>query len=71
MYSTSFGTEIDGREVQVLVPRVIGNTIVSQAQAERHFFKTHRHLGIFDTIAHARMYANRLHLQQAKLMRQR
>ena len=67
VYSTSFRIEADGRFYEVLVPRVVNNKVVSKAQAERHYYRTKRHLGIFDTPAHATNYAIRLHRQQAKL----
>lgn len=67
VWSTSFGTEIDGRSVEVLVPRVANGKILSEPQAEARYFRTRQQLGIFDTPTHATQYANRLHIQQAKL----
>jgi hypothetical protein len=67
VYSASFGTEVDGRSVEVLVPLAQDGRIMSVPQAEQRFFRTKQHLGIFDTPAHATQYGNRLHIQQAKL----
>lgn len=67
VFSAIFGITIDGRQVYVVLPRVVGTRIVSNTQAFQHFMKTKRHLGIFDTLSHAKSYAHRLHLQQASL----
>lgn len=71
--SVSFQQEIrlDSRTVnlEVLMPQVIGNRVVSSAAALRHFQSTGQHLGMFDTAAHATSYAKRLHLWQAAYYR--
>lgn len=69
VWSTSFGAEVDGREVEILVPRVVNGQVVTRPQAEMHYYKTGQHLGIFDNAVHANLYANKLHLQQAALSR--
>lgn len=69
--STSFGAEINGQEVEVLVPQVIPvggkYKIVSAQQAKLYYSRTKQHLGIFDTWQHANLYSNKLHLQQARI----
>lgn len=57
--------EIDG--VQVLMPTVVGNRVVSDKTALREFFRTGRHLGIFNSIQNAKIYSRTLHLQQARI----
>ena len=61
----SIGVGIDGREV--LIPTVSDDgRVLSDAEALAQFRKTGRHLGMFDTPAHATTYAQQLHEQQAK-----
>ena len=64
VFSTSF-TDDQGREV--LVPRVVGKSIVSPQEAWQNYKKTGQHLGIFRNSAAADAYAQALHLQQARL----
>ncbi len=61
--SMSFSTDAG----EVLCPTVVGNKILSERAAERHCLATKEQLGIFDSIRHANKYAERLHLQQARL----
>lgn len=62
--SISIGTDAG----EVLIPRVIaGQGVVSEDRAVRHYRRTGRHLGIFDTSRHADLYGERLHRQQAHL----
>jgi hypothetical protein len=63
VFSESFN--IDGREV--LLPRVIGNRVVSPDRAVEHYMKTGEHLGIFKNWRHANAYSNQLHLQQQQI----
>lgn len=75
VFSASCGVDMDGREVQMLYPTVIPAgagkwQIVSRDRGCNYAIRTGKHLGIFDTIAHAKAYANRLHLQQARLGQQ-
>jgi len=63
------------RGAEVLVPTVIRRggkwVIVHDKGALSHYYSTGRHLGIFDTPAHATSYANRLHQQQAAAAKKR
>jgi hypothetical protein len=59
--STSFN--IGGREV--LVPRVVGNRVVSPREALLNYLETGKHLGVFKNVAAANSYAELLHRQQA------
>lgn len=68
VYTTSFSTMVDGRNVEILIPQVIPGKILSARAAWNYYWvKRHQHLGIFDNVTHANMYARRLHLQQARL----
>lgn len=62
--SITIGGE-DG-EPAILLPTVIGNKVVSNEEAIRHFRQTGENLGTFDTEAHADAYAESLHEAQAK-----
>jgi hypothetical protein len=53
------------RNLEVLMPEVIGQSVVSARQALNHFERTGQHLGMFDSVAHANSYAVRLHNWQA------
>ena len=54
------------RNLEVLMPEVIGNSVVSARSALKHFQSTGQHLGMFDSVAHANSYAVKLHNWQAK-----
>lgn len=56
---------IDG--AQVLMPTVVGNRVVSDRAALQEYFRTGRHLGIFNSVNNARIYSRTLHLQQARI----
>ncbi len=65
--SVSFGIQLkNGRRAEVLVPSVVGNRVVSDSEAWHQYTNTGRHLGIFDTPAHATTYAKALHEWQAR-----
>jgi len=69
VYTTSFSTEINGRNAEVLIPTVIQGKILSPRQAWIYYFvRRKKFLGVFDSIAHANMYAIKLHRQQATLV---
>lgn len=59
--SMSFGTDIG----ETLVPTVVGDRVVSDKQAMRHFYKTGQNLGVFTSPQAANIYAALLHRQQA------
>lgn len=50
----------------VLIPTVVGNKVVSNAEAIAHYRKTGEHLGIFHSEAAANAYAQQLHERQAQ-----
>lgn len=50
---------------EVLIPTVVGNSIVSPNEAIDNYFKTGQYLGKFNTPEEADSYANILHEQQA------
>lgn len=54
------------RGVEVLMPKVIGNRVVGDKQADAHFNSTGRHLGMFANWHQADRYAVALHNWQAK-----
>ena len=60
---------------EILVPTVIARNgkwvVVSDRTALNHALSTGRHLGIFDTPAHATKYAIRLHLEQPRYQQRR
>lgn len=61
----SMSFEVGGKEV--LVPTVSADgRIMTDDQAVAAYRRTHLHLGIFDTPAHATAYAERLHQAQAE-----
>jgi hypothetical protein len=61
----SMGVEKDGK--QYLIPRVVGDKILSPDDAYAYFLRTGEHLGSFDTPQHSDQYAQRLHQRQAAL----
>lgn len=73
VFSASSGVTIDGRRYEMLFPTVIPINgkykVVPVGQAYRYALRTGKHLGIFDTPAHANAYAIRLHRQQAAIMK--
>lgn len=60
--SISIGTD----NGEVLIPTVIGNRVVSNEEAIRHYRKTGENLGTFDNPQDADAYAETLHEQQAR-----
>lgn len=62
----SIGVNVDGKEV--LIPTVVGDRVVSNADAVKEYKRTGQHLGIFDTPAHSDAYAQQLHEDQAALI---
>lgn len=70
-YSTvDSATRTDARTGKaVLFPRVVGGKILDEDSAWNHYTKTGEHLGIFNSPAHANLYATLLHLQQQKAMK--
>lgn len=61
----SITVEMDGHHI--LIPTVVGNQVVSNEEAIRHFRKTSQHLGIYKTAEAAQKAAEQLHKDQAKL----
>jgi hypothetical protein len=51
---------------EVLIPTVVGNKVVSNDEALRHYQQTGEHLGIFKTPEAATRYAKTLHEEQAQ-----
>ena len=60
--SISIGTD----KGEVLIPTVIGNRVVSNEEAIRHYQQTGENLGTFDSPQSANAYAETLHEQQAR-----
>lgn len=56
----------DDKGQNILIPTVIGDRVVSDGEAIRHYYKTGQHLGIFTTPQAADTYAESLHQAQAK-----
>ena len=50
----------------ILIPTVVGNRVVSNDEAIRHYQQTGEHLGVFGNLAAANAYAQHLHEDQAK-----
>lgn len=61
----SLGVNIDG--VEVLIPTVIKDRVVSKREAVEHYKKTGEHLGKFASPEAASAYAQRLHEEQAEM----
>ena len=55
------------KELEVVIPTVIGKKIVSDEQAIKHYFQTGEHFGKFKTPKDAVNYAQALHQQQQRL----
>lgn len=56
----------DEKGIEILIPTVIGNKVVSNDEAISHYYKTGEHLGKFKTVKAADSYANKLHNEQEK-----
>lgn len=61
----SMGVNIDG--VEVLIPTVVGNKVISEKEAIDHYMKTGEHLGKFESPDALEAYAVKLHEQQADM----
>lgn len=61
----SITIEMDGHHI--IIPTVIGNQVVANEEAIRHFRKTSQHLGIYKSSEAANKAAEQLHKDQAKL----
>ncbi len=59
----SIGTD----QGEVLIPTVVGGRVVSNSEAIGEYMRTHKHLGIFNSVEAADAYAQRLHEQQARM----
>ncbi len=62
----SMSIEEDGKHI--LIPTVVGNKVVSDEDAIKHYHATGQHLGIFDSADAATKYAKDVHEQQAAAM---
>jgi len=49
------------RHLEVLMPEAYGGAVHSAREALNHFLSTGEHLGMFDNVPHAKVYADRLH----------
>lgn len=63
----SMSVNIDGKEV--LIPTVVGNRVVSDAEAIANYKRTGQHLGMFDTPEHATAFAQQLHESEAQKLK--
>lgn len=61
--SISVGTD----QGEVLIPTVVGDKVVSNQEAIKHYQQTGEHLGIFKSPEEADAYAEWLHKQQEQL----
>ena len=61
----SMSFEEDG--LQILIPTVVGDKVVSNKDAIDHYHKTGEHLGIFSSVKAANAYAKKLHEEQDKM----
>ena len=61
----SMSFEEDG--MQILIPTVVGNKVVSDKAAIDHYHKTGEHLGMFSSVKAANAYAKKLHEEQDKM----
>lgn len=67
VYSTVRGFDEDGREKQIVIPRVSDDgRILSENEAAQEYLRTHKHLGKFDNAEDASAFAEALHQQQAQ-----
>jgi len=58
----SFSVEFDGYET--LLPLVVDGKVVSEEEAIEHYLATGEHLGKFNSVKEAELYAELLHLRQ-------
>lgn len=65
----SMSFEEDG--MQILIPTVVGNKVVSDKAAIDHYHKTGEHLGMFSSVKAANAYAKKLHEEQDKMYSKR
>jgi len=56
----------DENGIEILIPTVIGDKVVSDKKAIAHYNKTGEHLGKFKTVKAADTYAKKLHEEQEK-----
>lgn len=63
--STVFDISFEEDGLEVLIPKVVGDTILSDAAAIAWYQSSHQHLGKFDNVDHCNAYAVQLHDQQA------
>jgi len=61
----SMSFEEDG--MQILIPTVVGDKVVSDKAAIDHYHKTGEHLGMFSSVKAANAYAKKLHEEQDKM----
>ena len=61
----SMSFEEDG--MQILIPTVVGDKVVSNKDAIDHYHKTGEHLGMFSSVKAANAYAKKLHEEQDKM----
>ena len=62
--STVYSMSISTDNGAYLLPRVIGDRVVSEPEALAHWKQTGENLGLFDTEDNANLYAKALHEQQ-------
>lgn len=61
----SMSFEEDG--LQILIPTVVGDKVVSNKDAIDYYHKTGEHLGVFSSVKAANAYAEKLHEEQDKM----
>jgi len=65
----SMSFEEDG--MQILIPTVVGDKVVSDKAAIDHYHKTGEHLGMFSSVKAANAYAKKLHEEQDRMYNKR
>lgn len=66
-YSTVRSITIEEMGKQVLIPTVINGKVVSNEAAIRHYHKTGKHLGVFESPQAAERAAEQIHIEQAAM----
>ncbi len=66
-HSSVFSMSVESDGIIILLPRVVGDKVVSEDEAWQHYLVSGEHLGKFDNEENATRYAESLHEQQERL----